>query len=129
MVTRIVISDDSAMARMFARQCLEIAGLREAEFVEAGDGREALTKLRESHTDLLVTDLTMPIMDGAELLQHISASPKLHGLPVLVITSSNNPAKERHLREMGASAVLGKPISPANVAKALQGVLPLEPRP
>ncbi len=119
---RVVIADDSATARLFTRRCLEIAGLREAEFVEAADGEEALARLREAVTDLLVTDLTMPRIDGTGLLRRIAASPTLHGLPILVITSADTPAKARELTELGARAVLGKPINPAVLAQALETI-------
>ena len=40
-------------------------------------------------------------------------------MPVIVITSAKNPAKERELLELGASAVMGKPVSPAAVSQLL----------
>ena len=110
---RIVIADDSETARMFIRRCLEIIGLRDAEFVEAANGREALQFAKEAPTDLLVSDLNMPVMDGATLLKWVKTSPKLVDLPVLIITSAGNPAKEDELLQLGAMAVLKKPVAPA----------------
>lgn len=123
MIKRIVIADDSTMARMFTRRCLEIAGCQGATFVEASNGEEALKLLKEEKADLLVTDLHMPVLDGEQLLSRILASPKLSGLPVIVITSADNPAKEKRFREMGAFAVLGKPVSPSVLAQALAPLL------
>jgi len=68
---RVVIADDSQTARMFIRRCLEIVGLAETEFVEADNGREALARIKEAPTDLLVTDLNMPLMDGEMLLMNL----------------------------------------------------------
>ncbi|MDW7645419.1 MAG: response regulator [Desulfuromonadales bacterium] len=109
---RIVIADDSSTARMFIRRCLEIIGLRDETFVEAANGREALAQLKEAPTDLLVTDLNMPQMDGEALLKWIRANPKLSSLPVVVITSAGNPAKEARLLELGALRVINKPVTP-----------------
>jgi len=115
----IVIADDSETARLFIRRCFEIACRQPIEFLEAGDGEAALALLREHDADLLVTDLTMPGMDGLSLLKRVLASPRLHDVPIMVISSASNPAKEKELRELGACCVLPKPISPVMVAEAL----------
>jgi two-component system chemotaxis response regulator CheY len=122
-MNRIVIADDSATARMFIRRCLEIIGLGEATLVEAENGREALSLLKEEDTDLLLTDLNMPVMDGATLLKWVKSSPRLHDIPVLVITSAGNPAKEQELTALGAYGVLNKPVSPAVLMNALQSLI------
>ncbi|APG27306.1 histidine kinase [Syntrophotalea acetylenivorans] len=122
-MNRIVIADDSATARMFIRRCLEIVGLGEATLVEAEHGREALSLLKEEDADLLLTDLNMPVMDGATLLKWVKSSPRLHDLPVLVITSAGNPAKEQELLSLGAFGVLNKPVSPAVLMDALKPLL------
>lgn len=120
MAQTIIVADDSATARMIIKRCLEIAGFGEAQILEARDGTEALELVKKNAVDLLVTDLNMPKMDGRSLLKHIKSSPRLSDLPVLVITSAKNPAKEQELLNMGAFAILGKPVSPANVAEALE---------
>ena len=121
-IKKIVIADDSALARMFIRRCLEIAGLGDSEFFEAGDGAEALQRLKEIHADMLVTDLTMPNMNGIELLKRISASPRLAGLPVLVVTSAGNEEQRKQLLELGATRILSKPISPPMLVEAINAV-------
>ncbi len=116
---QIIIADDSATARMIIIRCMQIAGAGSAEFLEAGDGAQALEIARSNSADLLVTDLNMPNMDGRSLLKHVKTSPKLANLPVLVISSACNDAKETDLRDLGAFAVLCKPVTPANLAKVL----------
>ncbi|HKK00929.1 MAG TPA: response regulator [Desulfuromonadales bacterium] len=120
---RIVIADDSYTARMFIRRCLEIVGFQDAQFVEATNGKEALALIKEEPTDLLVTDLNMPVMDGETLLKWVKANPRLNELPVLVVTSAGNPAKEAELHKIGAFAILNKPINPPALSAAL---LPLQ---
>ena len=111
---KIIIVDDSRTSRMFVQRCFEIAGWRDADFSEAVDGQEALTLVRESeNVDLLVTDLNMPNMTGEELLDAVKGDVGLAGIPVLVITSAGNPAKEAELMTKGALAIINKPISPA----------------
>jgi two-component system chemotaxis response regulator CheY len=116
---RILIVDDSAMARIIIRRCLEIAGAPDWEFTEAADGEAALAILRAGGIDMLVTDLNMPTLDGAALLRRVRASPKLAGIEVVVVTSDNGTATSNRLAEYGASAVLLKPLTPPRVAEAL----------
>ncbi|MGL4593455.1 MAG: response regulator [Thermoguttaceae bacterium] len=122
MLKNIVIADDSALARMFIRRCLEIAGLGDANFFEASDGTEALVKMKEVKADLLVTDLTMPNMNGIELMRRISASPRLSGTPVLVVTSAGNEQQRQELTELGVTRILSKPISPPILVDAINRV-------
>lgn len=116
---RIVIADDSATARMFIKRCLDIIGLGDAEIVEAEHGKEALAAAKSKPTDLLLTDLNMPVMDGETLLKWVKASPKLCEMPVVVITSAGNPAKEQELLKLGALKVLNKPVAPPMLMDAL----------
>lgn len=121
---RVLIADDSATARFFARRCLEAAGLLGADFREAADGALALAALKAEPHHLLVSDLMMPHIDGTALLERIRASPRLHDLPVIVISSAGNPARERQLKDLGALAVLAKPVSPASLAGLLATLFP-----
>ncbi|MEJ2199509.1 MAG: response regulator [Desulfuromonadaceae bacterium] len=120
---RIVIADDSATARMFIKRCLEIIGFSDATLVEAADGKEALTKIKEAPTDLVITDLNMPVMDGETLIKWIVANPKINQVPVLVVTSAGNPAKEAELLALGAMAILSKPVSPPALLEKLESFL------
>ncbi|MCD6580824.1 MAG: response regulator [Desulfuromusa sp.] len=120
---RIIIADDSTTARMFIKRCLQIIGLGEVEIIEAEHGKEALAAAKAQEVDLLLTDLNMPVMDGETLIKWVKASPKLGDLPVIVITSAGNPAKEAQLLELGAHRVLNKPVSPPMMMDALADFL------
>lgn len=120
---RIIIADDSTTARMFIKRCLQIIGLGDVEIIEAEHGKEALTAAKNHEVDLLLTDLNMPVMDGETLIKWVKASPKLGDLPVIVITSAGNPAKEAQLLELGAYRVLNKPVSPPMMMDALADFL------
>ena len=116
---RILIADDSATARMFIRRCVEISGIESPEILEAINGKEALSIMREQQVDILFTDINMPEMDGEELLKRVQASPKLNATFVVVITSADSKDREQRLLEMGAKAVLSKPVSPPKIAEVL----------
>jgi two-component system chemotaxis response regulator CheY len=120
---KIIIVDDSATARMIVRRCLEIAGLSDAEFIEAENGKEALALLKEHKVDFVISDLNMPVMDGEMLLKWMKASPKLNEIPLVILSSAINAAKDRVLLDMGAFAVMSKPISPAKISESMSELI------
>ena len=126
MSMKIVIADDSRTARFLIRQYLEMAGFYQADFTEVESGREALDYIKENAVDLVITDYKMPEMDGLDLLRRVKASPKLHDLPVLVITSFANQAKIDELLENGAFAVLQKPLSLSKLHETVKTFLTSE---
>ena len=122
-MNKIIIVDDSATARMKVRRCLEIAGLSDAEFIEAENGKEALALLKEHKVDFVISDLNMPVMDGEMLLKWMKASPKLNEIPLVILSSAINEAKNRILLDMGAFAVMSKPISPAKINESMSELI------
>ena len=114
-----LIVDDSGTARMIIKQCIEIAGFRNRSFIEACNGKEAWQILQQASVDMIITDLNMPELDGRMLLELIKATPELASIPVIVVTSASNPAREAELIGLGAIAVIGKPVSPASMYKTL----------
>jgi len=121
---KIIIVDDSDMARMFIQRCLEAIGFSGAEFVEAENGQDAWDKINASPVDLIVTDLTMPVMGGESLLIKLKSHSNYTALPVLIISSAGNPARVAELKQNGALAVLAKPFTPADLYKTLQEFIP-----
>ncbi len=122
MFKNILIVDDSIAARMIIKQYLEIVGCRESHFVEVSDGREALTVLKSSPIDLIVTDMNMPNMDGAEFISRLKASPKLLKIPVIIVSSAVNADNKARFMSFGANYVIGKPVSPQLLYKAVSSL-------
>ena len=98
------------------------AGCLDAEFIEVDDGSKALETVQKETFDLLVTDLMMPGIDGIELLRLIKSDEATASLPVIVVSSAGNPAREEKLKELGAIAVLGKPVKPGALASAMEAI-------
>ncbi|MBW1721799.1 MAG: response regulator [Deltaproteobacteria bacterium] len=120
---KVLIVDDSNTARMVIKRCLQIAGLPDAAFFEAGNGREALSLLKKEPVDLVVTDLNMPVMDGETFLRWLKGSPKTHDIPVIMVSSAGNPAKEKEVLALGARAVIGKPVSPGELSRSISDLV------
>ncbi|MGK5092495.1 response regulator [Deltaproteobacteria bacterium TL4] len=123
MSRNLLIVDDSRMARMFIRRCLEMLVMDDVAFIEAENGKDALAKLGENEISIVIADLNMPIMDGKALLRWMKAKEAFKSIPVVFITSANNFAKIRELMELGAKTVLSKPVSPASLAPVMEKLL------
>ncbi len=74
----------------------------------AGNGREAIHALESAKVDLVVTDLKMPVMDGFELLAHVSREFPM--IPVLVMTAYGTPEIDGRLKDAGVHPYLEKPF-------------------
>jgi CheY-like chemotaxis protein len=80
----ILIVDDDVSLIELTRLIVERLGCRSSV---ARDGVEALELMRAAIPDFVITDITMPRMNGLELLQRIRANPKTEGVPVVLLTA------------------------------------------
>ena len=86
----------------------------------AGDGQQALDRLRESHFDAMITDALMPGLDGPALTEKIKADPDLKELPVIMITASSQPGMVQKSFSSGCILFLPKPFTGASLISILQ---------
>jgi DNA-binding NarL/FixJ family response regulator len=73
---------------------------------EAEDGRDAVQKAQLLHPELIVTDLSMPVMNGLALARHLREL--MPAVPVILYTAHSDPFIEREARLVGVSAVISK---------------------
>jgi CheY-like chemotaxis protein len=100
-VSRVLVVDDEPDQRFLLRRIFERAG---HEVSEARDGAAALAAVRGSPPDLVVTDMMMPVMSGAELIRRLRSDPATAGIPILAASGDSHLAVE-------ADAVVAKPYS------------------
>ncbi|MDP2786563.1 MAG: response regulator [Pseudomonadota bacterium] len=117
---RVMVVDDSPMARKFMRQVLANLGVK--HFLEAENGREAAEMLADNVVDLVVTDYNMPEMDGQALIRFIRTQSWQKEVPVLMVTSENDQSRLAAVQELGVVGMCDKPFEPATV-RALLGRL------
>jgi CheY-like chemotaxis protein len=98
---KILVVDDEPAHRFLLRRIFERAG---HEVFDAGDGAAALRAVAESPPDLVVTDMMMPVMNGAELIRRLRSEAATAGIPILA--ASSDP-----LFAEGADAVVPKPYA------------------
>ena len=104
----VLVVDDSLMVRKQIERCLVAAGYA---VIEAGHGGEAIERLAE-HPEirLVVCDVNMPVMDGMQLLEHVSRSPSPP--PMVMLTTDGLAQLVERGRALGAKAWLMKPLKP-----------------
>jgi len=123
MDTNILVVDDSVFARSIIKKSLEIYGFEGLNVYEANNGYEALAVLKTHEIDVVFTDLNMPDLNGEELLRMIKSKAEFSHIPVVIITSLINPAREKRLRDEKASAIIQKPITLPQIKDVLSSEL------
>jgi len=117
----VLVVDDAPEVRLLARSILEARGF---DVIEAGDGEAALAQIaKHDDTSLVLLDLNMPRLSGAEVLSHIRSSTRTAQLPVVVLTAEQDPKLEIELMEAGADDYLRKPVEPRRLVVRVQAVL------
>lgn len=96
--------------------------------LEAGTASEALRVLSLQRPDIIVTDLSLPDMDGFELIQRIRFEPILRSMPVICLSGYGGYANEQRAKELGCERLLQKPCLPDTLADTVAEVL-RAPRP
>ena len=115
----ILITEDNAVNRELLRELLEARG---HSVDEACNGQEALQKLAKSRPDLLLLDLSMPVLDGFATLARIRQDPTLARLPVLAVTAFAMRGDQEKVMDAGFDGYLSKPISSAALDTELERV-------
>lgn len=102
--SRVLVVDDDRVLLSFASQVLSTQGYT---VDVAHDGKEALDKIAAAAPDLVILDLTMPVLDGFAVLAQLDRSGAR--IPVIVLSANPDPPRVRKLYS-GVTAVLTKPL-------------------
>jgi two-component system KDP operon response regulator KdpE len=113
----ILVVDDEARMRRFMHMNLDLEGYR---VIEAENGLEALTRVREDLPDLVLLDVMMPEMDGFETLRLIRETSSV---PVIMLTVKSEEEDRVRGLELGADDYVTKPFSPRELASRIKAVL------
>jgi two-component system, chemotaxis family, chemotaxis protein CheY len=118
---RFLIVDDFSTMRRIVRNLLKEIGFSNAE--EAEDGVIALTMLRASKFDFVVSDINMPNMNGFQLLKEIKTDAGLKSLPVLMVTAEAKKDDIVAAAQGGAAGYIVKPFTKATLEEKVQKIL------
>jgi two-component system, chemotaxis family, chemotaxis protein CheY len=114
---KILIVDDSTAMRMIVKKTLRLAGFEGHDIAEADDGVKAMTAIKVSTPDLVLSDWNMPNMTGLQLLEAIKDS----GVKVafgFVTTEATSDMRTRAL-SAGAKFLISKPFTPESFKEQL----------
>ncbi len=124
----IILAEDDDGHAMLVQKNLERSGLING-FTRVRDGQEALDFLRGEGayagkgapaTVLLLLDINMPRVDGIEALRQIRADPRIATVPVIMLTTTDDPREIKRCYQLGCNVYVTKPVDCQGFIEAIQ---------
>jgi len=120
MAKKILIIDDSPSVLAILEDMLVDLGY---DVTAVGDGAKACRLLEMTRFDLIITDLTMPVMDGITFVQTAKQMPNCKFVPIVMLSSEEDETKIAAAKKVGISTFLRKPVKEVQLKTILQVVL------
>lgn len=114
----ILIAEDNTDIRQYL--CEELG--KSYHILQASNGEEALAILKEQDTDLILTDVMMPVMDGLQLCKQIKQSLRTCHIPVIILSAKTDLKEQLEGLQVGADDYIPKPFSMAMVAAKIKNL-------
>jgi two-component system chemotaxis response regulator CheY len=121
MAKRILTIDDSKTMRDMLMLTLRDAGF---DVIQAVDGEDGVSVLKQHTVDVVITDINMPKMDGYEVIRQLRGDPQHKTLPILVLTTESDTDKRGIARAAGATGWMVKPFDPERLVQTIRKVSP-----
>jgi len=115
--SKIMMVDDEPLNMQILRLHLESEGYE--CIVTLSDSTQTISALRTERPSVLLLDLHMPEVSGMDILKLMRTDEQLSQLPVIVLTSSNDPTAKLQALQLGATDFLSKPVDPSELALRL----------
>jgi len=122
MAFNILIVDDSVTVRAVITKTLKLAGVDIGELHQAGNGQEAMKVLENEWVDLVFCDISMPVMDGEELVAAMNANGMIQSVPVVIVSSAGSEPRVARLKENGVRDYIQKPFTPERIREVVDQV-------
>jgi CheY-like chemotaxis protein len=116
----VLIVDDFEDNRQMYAEFLTYSGY---QVLEATDGAEAIAKAKELAPDLVVMDLSLPVMDGWEATRRLKGDPTTRHIPILALTGHSFDGHSQEARDAGCDGFLAKPCLPERLLQAIRQML------
>ncbi|MEO7597621.1 MAG: response regulator [Opitutus sp.] len=121
---KILTVDDSKTVRIIVRKAFKTY---DCEILEAGNGVEGLALAAKENPDLILLDVTMPVMDGVEMLTKLKSDPALKGIPVMMLTAEGGRDNVLKIAKIGVRDYLVKPFKEDVLIEKAGRVIDLKP--
>ncbi|MHC4974980.1 MAG: response regulator [Planctomycetota bacterium] len=115
----VLIVDDSPILRMAIKKVVRLAGIEESNIREAANGADALDRLDEQVSDLVLLDLNMPVMNGEEFAEALNSKPYRSKITVVVVSTEANKNRLDHIKQLGVLETLRKPFEPEDLKRLI----------
>ena len=112
----ILVVENETSNRIFIERVLSIRGYR---CLSASNGREALDLLDREQVDLILTDLSMPVLDGYKATQLMRARPGLENVPIVAVTAFALNDEGEAAKQIGCTEYLTKPFKPRQLLEVV----------
>lgn len=119
-MAKIVCCEDSALIQKMIAVALRPTP---HELFLAADGAEGLALVERERPDLVLTDVSMPVMGGFELADTLKARPDLADIPVVFLTAGSDAVPTDEAARHGGAAYLIKPFSPGDLRAKIDELL------
>jgi len=119
---KILIVDDAKTMRTIIKNVLKKLGFSDENFLEAGDGEEALKILEENADDvkIIFLDWNMPKMNGFEFLKKVRSNPKYNHIKIVMVTTETKKENVIAALKAGANNYIAKPFTPQVLKQKLE---------
>lgn len=123
---KILSVDDSKTIRMIIGRAFKAF---DCEIIEAADGQQGLDAVANNKPDLIILDITMPVMTGIEMLTKLKADPATKDIPVIMLTAESGKENVAQIAALGPRDYLTKPFKEDVLLQKAKAILPLQPKP
>jgi CheY-like chemotaxis protein len=117
----ILIIENEVSNRILIERVLSTRGYR---CISASNGQEALNILDREYVDLILTDLSMPVLDGYRTTQLIRERPALANVPIVAVTAYALNDENEAAMQIGCNEYLTKPFKPRQLLEVVDRLLP-----
>jgi two-component system cell cycle response regulator len=121
---KILTVDDSKTVRMIVRKTFKIY---DCEILEASNGVEGLAAATKSQPSIILLDVTMPVMDGVEMLTRLKSDPKTKEIPVVMLTAEGGRDNIVNIAKLGVRGYIVKPFREELMIEKVGGIIELKP--
>ena len=118
-----MIVDDSATMRKIIMRTVRMSGLSFEQTAEAGNGAEALEKLKTSPVDVMLCDINMPEMNGTELVKQARQLPNCKSTKIIMVSTESAQELIDSVCAQGADGYITKPFTPETFREKLLPLL------